>query len=300
MITWLASYPRSGNTLLRIILNDVFRVGTYSRHDDRTDIGSSPELAEAVGHQSLGGKWKERYAQMAAADEQFFVKTHDLEPGDHPCIYIVRNGMAAISSYRKYLSDFRDRQFSLEAVILGMVSRFSSWGSHLDYWNPMERKETLLLKYEDLLSASEQAIQKIERFCKVERKSAWTNNFARLHQLDPRFFRKGQMQVTRSEWSPSEISLFYALHGDWMQKLEYETAAGLDSRDYKTLRQALAAENEVLQSTRARLTAAEAALERMKIKLRSRSQLPRSHKFGERTPSGPGRKKSAGFCGGSP
>ena len=275
MITWLASYPRSGNTLLRIILNDVFGVGTYSRYDDPIDIGSSPELTDAVGHRSLGGKWKERYAQMAAADEQFFVKTHDLEPGDHPCIYIVRNGMAAINSHRKYLSDFRDKQYPLEAVILGMVSRFSSWGSHLDNWDPMDRKKTLLLKYEDLLSASEQAIQKIETFCGLERKSAWTNDFSKFHRLNPQFFRKGQAEVTRSEWSPSEISLFYALHGDWMQKLEYDTSAGLDSRDYKTLRQALAVENEVLQSTQARLTAAEAALERMRLKLRGRSQLPR-------------------------
>src|SRR5437867_2426035 len=162
MITWLASYPRSGNTLVRIILNEVFGQSTYSRYDDLTDIGSSPALANAVGHRPLGGKWTERYAQMAAADEQLFIKTHDLEPSNHPCIYIVRNGMAAISSYQKYLSDFRAKQYSLEAVILGMASRFSSWGSHLDYWNPLRREKTLLLKYEELLYASEQAIQKIE------------------------------------------------------------------------------------------------------------------------------------------
>jgi hypothetical protein len=274
MITWLASYPRSGNTLLRIMLHEVFGLSSYSRYDDPIDIGSSPELTDAVGHQPLGGKWKERYAQMAAADEQLFVKTHDLEPGDHPCIYVVRNGMAAINSHRKYLSDFRDKQYPLEAVILGMVSRFSSWGSHLDYWDPLRREKTLLLKYEELLDASEQAIQKIEMFCRLERKSAWTNDFSKFHQLNPRFFRKGQVEVTRSEWSPSLVSLFYALHGDWMEKLEYNGSADLNRRDYKSLRQALAVENEVLQSTQARLTAAEAAVERMKLRLRGQSHRP--------------------------
>ena len=281
MITWLASYPRSGNTLLRIILNEVFGLGTYSRYDDLIDIGSSRELSDAVGHRPLGGKWTERYAQMAAADEQLFVKTHDLEPGNHPCIYIVRNGMAATSSHRKYLSDFRAKQYPLEAIILGMASRFSSWGSHLDYWNPLRREKTLLLKYEELLYASEQAIQKIEIFCRLERKSAWTNDFPKLHKLNPLFFRKGEVEVTDSEWTPSLVSLFYALHGDWMQELEYDASAVLNQRGYKPLRHALAVQSEVLHSTQARLTATEAAVKRMKLKLRGQSHRP--HKSQIRT-----------------
>jgi hypothetical protein len=107
----------------------------------------------------------------------------------------------------------------------------------------------------------------------LKRKSAWRNDFARLHKLDPFFFRTGEVEITRSEWSPSLMSLFYALHGDWMRKLGYDTEAVPNERDYKVLRHALALEKEVVHSTQTRLTAAKAAVERLKLKLRGQRQL---------------------------
>ena len=77
MIVWLASYPRSGNTLLRIMLNKVFKQVTYSKYDDRLDIGNNEEIRTEVGHQSLNGSWQDRYTEMCESDERYFVKTHE-------------------------------------------------------------------------------------------------------------------------------------------------------------------------------------------------------------------------------
>jgi hypothetical protein len=52
MLIWLASYPRSGNTFLRIILNDVFGIKTSSWTGDGDDrvFSSRPGIIDAVGH----------------------------------------------------------------------------------------------------------------------------------------------------------------------------------------------------------------------------------------------------------
>lgn len=48
MIIWLASYPRSGNILLRIILKSVFGKETYSKYNDLKDIGANQKIMELV------------------------------------------------------------------------------------------------------------------------------------------------------------------------------------------------------------------------------------------------------------
>ena len=38
MIVWLASYPRSGNTFLRVVLHNVYGVSTYSVYEDNDPV----------------------------------------------------------------------------------------------------------------------------------------------------------------------------------------------------------------------------------------------------------------------
>lgn len=51
-VTWLASYPRSGNTLLRIVLKRCFGLNSQSVYDDAEFSGTT--LREMVGHESVG------------------------------------------------------------------------------------------------------------------------------------------------------------------------------------------------------------------------------------------------------
>ena len=46
MIVWLASYPRSGNTFLRLVLHRLFGVPTYSVYEDHDPVALrvGPEL----------------------------------------------------------------------------------------------------------------------------------------------------------------------------------------------------------------------------------------------------------------
>jgi hypothetical protein len=241
MIVWLASYPRSGNTLLRIILNEVFGVKTRSKHNDRRDIGSEEGIREAVGHEFLEGRWNDVYSPMSQASETFFVKTHDGPEDQGKAIYVVRNGFASILSYQNYLRDFANTEFTLAEVIAGSKG-LPSWGYHLDLWNPLERPNTLLLKYEELVQSPEQQIERITRFCQIPPLKAWKNDFERLHAINPKFFRKGQAEDP-SHFFPEECrKLCWGLHGDWMARLNYCAASPNGSDVLSELRKVVASQ----------------------------------------------------------
>jgi hypothetical protein len=225
MIVWLASYPRSGNTLLRTMIHRVFGLPTHSIYDDRGDIGADEATTKAVGHAFLGGSWDERYPQLRDAAEVAFVKTHDGPTDDEKAVYVVRDPRAAIASYFHYLKDFRPdwAGCTIRDVASGVVP-FGPWSYHLDRWNPLERPRTLLLRYEDLLTRPQQAIERLAQFCYLPAKCQWNNDFAGLHRVNPRFFRQGSATFDRSEYDEDSLLLLDALHGDWMDRLGYQRA----------------------------------------------------------------------------
>ena len=233
MLVWLASYPRSGNTMFRMMLHQVFGCTTYAKHYSeqrarnrtRTDPGARP----------LPGPWPEVYASMR--DDRncvYMVKTHDAPEDDQPAIYVVRNGMAATRSYRHYLRDFNGLEFTLDQVILGMPL-FGSWGGHLDRWNPLERPNTLLLKYEDLVAKPDKEFDRVAEFIRMPRQGEWKNNFQALQAVDPKMYRQGPGVSPDKEFSETQRQLFWALHADWMARFGYSEPGFVTPRELRTI-----------------------------------------------------------------
>jgi len=104
MICWLASYPRSGNTLFRILVHRFFGVETWSRHGDSDAHDIKNTLSDVVGFVPHDALDDAKLRVMAAGDAFALVKTHDLPPADNafPAICIVRDGRSAIASYWHY------------------------------------------------------------------------------------------------------------------------------------------------------------------------------------------------------
>jgi hypothetical protein len=223
MILWVASYPRSGNTLVRIMLKEVFGCTTYARHFRPQPPGAVRELHDVSGMVHLEGAWPEKYAQLSQSEELCVVKSHSPPEDNGKAVYVARNGFATIISYYYYLRDWRQKPLSLEEIILGKP-KSGSWGYHLDLWQPLERPNTLLLKYEDLVEKPEEQIAKLSDFCGLRPQKGWVNEFDKLHALNPAFFRKGQTGDASAEFSEAQRDLFWSLHGDWMQRLGYATA----------------------------------------------------------------------------
>lgn len=220
MIIWLALYPRSGNTMLRMILKSVFGQETYSKYNDFTDIGTDQKTMELVGHKMLEDSWKNAYQKMKQSDQLFFVKTHDYSEDDSKAIYIVREGCSSIVSYWHYLKDFVGKKYQLSDVIAGFVN-YGSWGGHLDAWNPISRTNTLLTHYERLLTNPEEEIEKIASFSGLSIVGDWKNDFEYFHMINPRFFREGVAVKGIKAIKEKDLDLFWLFHGDWMETLGY-------------------------------------------------------------------------------
>ncbi len=224
---WLASYPRSGNTFLRIILERKFGLPTYSiyRVEGQSHVDPSAEALEEAPF--LPGDWRHRLS--ASAEVPTPIKTHDLPEDQAPAIYIVRHGAAAIDSYFHYHKKYSFEQPSLTEVIAG-ACQFGSWSEHYNAWRPKARQNTLFLKYEELVSDPEQFVPRLSEFLGIPARTANLPEFSELKQKLPAFFRRGQNQDFLSDWSPGQVSMFEQLHGPAMEELGYDLSGSEASK----------------------------------------------------------------------
>ena len=115
---WLASYPRSGNTMLRYLLNQVFDLKTTSLYDGDTRLfGAVAGVPELVGHYDRGAVGHGSGGPSGYA----FVKTHEPPIDSGPAIYIVRDGRSALVSYMHYLRRAEGVAVDLPSIIKGEV-----------------------------------------------------------------------------------------------------------------------------------------------------------------------------------
>jgi hypothetical protein len=218
MIVWLASYPRSGNTFLRVLLYHAFGLKTCSLHGDVTDIAARSRTSEIVGHIALSRGWSADQARLD--DRLWLVKTHELPQGDETAIYVIRDGRETLVSYFNYLQHYSARASNLYSVIEGAVP-FGPWSDHVEAWNPLARDNTLLLRFEDLTESPQQHLGQLAQFLSVEPVSRSIPDFAELRATDPSFFRSGRTDSWKTAFDEEHHHLFWLLHGDVMSKYGY-------------------------------------------------------------------------------
>lgn len=201
---WLASYPRSGNTFLRVLLNAGFGTKVCSKYDEDYDA-----FSEAFGV-ALG---------RASPDRFRIVKTHDIEDDAEPTIYIVRDGRAAVVSYFHFCRRFEFER-SLESIIEGQTP-FGSWSSHFRGWDPAKRGNTLLLRFEEVVAHPERTIEQLAQFLGTSPTGSFTGDFTDLRATSPDFFRSGSNARNFAELTTEQLKQFDRLHGDLMHELGY-------------------------------------------------------------------------------
>lgn len=154
-IVWLASYPRSGNTFLRTILWQCFGLRSASIYPN--DLGGNKKLEQYVGHIEHGPDKQIRFPENSIP----LVKTHEYARDKNPAIYVIRDGRAACVSLWK----FYNKRIPLEAIIEGQ-HRFGTWSNHVRSWEPWDRPNTLLLKYENMTNNLPDIMNSISDFLK--------------------------------------------------------------------------------------------------------------------------------------
>jgi len=220
MIVWLASYPRSGNTLLRTICRNCFHLYSYADEpvDYESEFRSNPDL---IGHVECREPWEEFYRKAAASPDVFLVKTHKYPIDNQPFIYIVRDGRSSIQSYRKFHQSFNRIDKSLVSIILGN-DHYGDWSSHYEKWNNREAKR-LLIRFEDLIDINGERLAEIADFIHYKGKiNEWLNPVQELQTYEPNFFNgKTRGFIPGKEWTPATDYLFNKLHHQLMIDLKY-------------------------------------------------------------------------------
>jgi hypothetical protein len=200
-ITWIASYPKSGNTWVRCLLQAYRTNGFLDINDMHTGVGDSASMfTQAVSPVPLDqigtrGLWLLRpaalvQAVMAKPVPRFF-KTHyanlwtdGLPPFIPPeltkrAIYVVRDPRSVVLSMAKFYSlahEVAVERMRTPDFCIGMsdlsqqVPTFvSSWTNHVSSWVGDKTKFPVhLVRYEDLQADACEELRKILEFCEME------------------------------------------------------------------------------------------------------------------------------------
>ena len=186
MIIWLASYPKSGNTLLRSMLSSyLFSEEGIFNFDHLKKIKQFPNK---LTYESLGvdtSDHNELIKNSIRAQEEInkgrsvgFMKTHNMLynfNGKYPftdynnslgVVYIVRDPRNVVLSYARHVDvpvkealKAITKSFGVDIFLMG------NWSQNYLSWKAFgENKRYLLIKYEDLISKKEETFLKVLRF----------------------------------------------------------------------------------------------------------------------------------------
>jgi hypothetical protein len=222
VIIWLASYPRSGNTLLRTVFKRCLGLDSYADEEIHVEspIRSDSSL---IGHRELPASWDSFYEEAARSSSTYLVKTHLLPRDDQRYVYVVRDGRSAVKSYRKYYERYvPGHRPNLYQLIAG-DDAYGDWSGHYDAWVGRESVCGMTLRFEDLTDISGAALEELAAF--VGHRGAiapWVNPFDELSKVEPGFFRKGSTEFAADEeWPELAENLFRYVHGDLLERLGY-------------------------------------------------------------------------------
>jgi hypothetical protein len=197
MFVWLASYPKSGNTLVRSMLSAYFfsKDGTYN-FELIKNIKQFPNtnLFETLGlnikdDQELIKNYIKAQDFINKKDDLQFLKTHsylfnidgngftDLN-NSLGAIYIVRDPRNVVSSLSNFLniSINKATDHLIHSTHIGgspksnnreeIIKTYTgTWNGNFNSWKSfLSNKKYLLIKYEDLISNKEENLKKILKF----------------------------------------------------------------------------------------------------------------------------------------
>ena len=209
MPLWLASYPRSGNTLLRQVLRAGWSVQTTSLYPQ--DLGNNKALEKACGHFELQRtRLPDGGISLAIADNAI-VKTHELPGNEEHVIYVLRDGRPACVS----LWHFYDKQIPMADVVLGR-HRFGLWAQHIGAWLG-SRRPMAVFKYEDIAAKSAGVVDELATIMGPPTGDPLSAIGARdtVAEKDGRWVRK--KSEWQDDWSPEIDKLFWSVNGDVMR-----------------------------------------------------------------------------------
>ncbi|USG60943.1 sulfotransferase domain-containing protein [Sneathiella marina] len=195
-IIWLASYPKSGNTWLRVFLHNLLlntnEPASINNLNSLT-IGSSNEywLEKVTGRPVDSFTEKEVVALTPKIHRAFtrlrsdsvFVKTHNSMSKVHGvplitpeytagAIYVLRNPLDTVISLAEHfgisLDDgidmLNDKHSVISSDTTQTAEHLGSWSNHVMSWRAVNKSALHILRYEDMLYKPEKAFGGLAKF----------------------------------------------------------------------------------------------------------------------------------------
>lgn len=197
-ICWLASYPKSGNTWLRIFLRNLLYEADSTADINQLELMRFQDVQkqwyEMAAGGSLDGMSREKVHKLTtkaqeimsqAIPDTLFVKTHSLLGVEQlgvafinmnvtaGAINVVRNpldvvistmhhfGLKDIDDSIRFMNKDWSRTKGSEGRIAGMIG---SWRQNVDSWGKMHPDALLVLRYEDMLHKPLEAFGAVNKF----------------------------------------------------------------------------------------------------------------------------------------
>jgi hypothetical protein len=227
MSVLLASYPRSGNTFFRIVMNCLYDVKSAEGYDfvagaESRAEGNQPEFLRVIGQTSA--------SEIARTGDLGFVKTHELPEGEdqRPAVYLLRDGRDVCVSYAHFALAYHpdqlpSREFAdVLRLLIGSKDHFGGWSRHVEAWTSRSAP-TAVVRFEELSAdpagVAASACRTLD--LPVPEAAGTLPGFEELKILQPDFFRKGRIGSWKEEMPPDLEELFWSLHGDVMIRHGY-------------------------------------------------------------------------------
>jgi len=270
MIIWIASYPKSGNTLLRAIL-----ISLIYTDDGNVDfnklklIGNFPGGPFFEKFTSNFGDIKEISKYWIKAQEKInenkklkFFKTHNAmctidgnaftnNKNTIGAIYIVRDPRDVVVSASKYFNtSYEETKNNLFNHYMDLIDTYNgkpistflgSWSDHYKSWIKIN-KNILLVKYENLINNKELEIRRlinfINKFTKFSvdeekiKKCITSSSFENMKNME----NKGLFNENSKDLKGNNIPFFaHGKIGRWKNILKVEMVNEIEKKFYKEM-----------------------------------------------------------------
>ncbi len=257
-IYWLASYPRSGNDLVRTFIATVLDLvrgqeppaeltaDALLRYTgvERMEVHFRPFMTwkEATENPKRVFQVRPTAQQKLATDNphSIFVKTHSAAafaggiPQINPnvtrgAVYIIRNPLDVVCSFAPYYAITTDAAIerigspdSFLNSVSNLVAEFvSSWSIHAQSWVETSQIDPLVLRYEDVVQEPLRAFAALSRHANL--------GASRKHielAVERMRFDTGEIGQWREKLTPTQVDAVTSAHGQWMAKYGYKPGAG--------------------------------------------------------------------------
>ena len=273
MIIWIASYPKSGNTWVRLFLKAYFTPmdEKFNINTNNTDIFKSPKFPSPkflkelnINHEILSEvakNWITLQDKINLNNQINYLKTHNAmcTINNHKftnventlgAIYLVRDPRDIISSYASHLGEPLGKVYEAMINSKNCEERIfenkkytetflGSWSDHYNSWKSYKFANLLFIKYEDLISAPEKTFLKILTYLNHINKTQ-INEKKMVHAINLTSFenlKKQEGQAGFVEGSKKGVFFREGKVGMWKKNINKEMVQKIERSFFKEMKE---------------------------------------------------------------